>query len=689
MASEKLNAIDACKSCIDTHKSFVLQGGAGSGKTESLKELLLYIKKEHPTARVVCITHTNAAVDEIVSRVGEQYAVSTIHSFVHKLIGNHKKNIKTVIGELFFLPLMIRIEQTEGISEAEYNKTEHDKYKKAYENYARTLYAVCKEKCEKVTGKREYDKAPNVYNSELNNKIQTLNDKISSIIDEIDYVTIHYNETSFNSLKDLSYGHDGLLQIFHLMFRRFPLLGKIIADKYDYVFIDEYQDTQGNVLHDFLTLPQKYDLTVGLFGDVMQSIYDDGVGSVQEYVNNSVLEAIPKSDNYRCSYEVVDIINLLRLDNITQEVVMKKRGDGQLENEDNRHGLVKILYSVVDKKPTSFSSPEDKEAFQMIINNLILEAKKMTQDAKILVLTNKAIAGKNGFGYLYKVFDDRYSNVNDRIESYLRSIQALDVSVLCRLYLRKDYNELIRRVRKGGYVIHTGADKTRLHDIINEIINNKEFSIQEAIKFAVYNKLIKQTETYINIKERNEQFLEELKNDELYQVFKPLYLNGKNTFSRISGSISIGSQEEFNHYESLQKREQFISEMFSSKLKFVEVLNYAKYLDEETEYITMHKTKGTSISSVIVVMEEFFWNEYDFSLLYMPTEESKMEKKNNSQKLIYVACSRAKNNLICVKVLPIDEVEPFKKLFPKAELVVQMPNLELEDKAIMEDRGEC
>lgn len=35
-------AIDQCKKCIDEKRSFVLQGGAGSGKTESLKELLIY-----------------------------------------------------------------------------------------------------------------------------------------------------------------------------------------------------------------------------------------------------------------------------------------------------------------------------------------------------------------------------------------------------------------------------------------------------------------------------------------------------------------------------------------------------------------------------------------------------------------------------------------------------------------------
>ena len=63
--------------------------------------------------------YTNAAVEEIVRRVGDRYPISTIHSFLYGLIGDYKKNIKAVISALFFVPLMIRADQPEGISEAD------------------------------------------------------------------------------------------------------------------------------------------------------------------------------------------------------------------------------------------------------------------------------------------------------------------------------------------------------------------------------------------------------------------------------------------------------------------------------------------------------------------------------------------------------------------------------------------
>lgn len=665
MAAET-NALDLCKECIDAHRSFVLQGGAGSGKTESLKELLLYIKQSQPQARVACITHTNAAVAEIVSRVGDRYPISTIHSFLYGLIGDYKKNIKAVISALFFVPLMIRADPTEGISEADYKKAEHEKYKKVYSKYASKLYSICKENCEKVTGKREYDKDPAMYNQSLNCRIQALNERISEIIEEKDYSRIYYNETKFDSLGDLSYGHDGLLAIFHLLFEKYPMLGKIISDKYDYLFIDEYQDTSAEILGDMLQLSSQHNLAIGLFGDSMQSIYDDGIGNISAYINDGILDEIPKADNYRCSYEVIKLINPLRLDSITQDVAFKRLTNGSYETEVDRHGTVKVLYAVTESKPTARSSPEEKEQFQVVINYLITEAQKIASDSKVLILTNKAIAEKNGFKQLYKVFDDRYVDVSDRIENYLRSIQALDVSDLCRLYLKGDFNELIKLVRKGGYIIHTVSDKKKLHDIMQGIIDSKNFSISEIVELAISHKLIKRTETYTNISERNANFLAQLITDELYQKFKTLYLGGQNTYSRIKDSGIVSSEEEFDYYVSQWKRERFITELFSSQLKFAEVLNYAKYLDEETDYITMHKTKGTSIPSVIVVMEEYFWNEYDFSLLYK-TDTQKIEKQVNSQKLIYVACSRAKNNLVCVRVLTSNEVELFKQIFPQAE----------------------
>ena len=82
----------------------------------------------------------------------------------------------------------------------------------------------------------------------------------------------------------------------------------------------------------------------------------------------------------------------------------------------------------------------------------------------------------------------------------------------------------------------------------------------------------------------------------------------------------------------------------------------------------MHKTKGTSIHSVIVVMDELLWNAYNFSLIYNPVAEKK-EQQAKAEKLIYVACSRARKDLVCIRILTEDEEAAFKNKFPHAKKI--------------------
>ena len=648
------NALSHCKVCIDKRESFLLQGGAGSGKTQSLKELLLYIKNTKPEASVVCITHTNAAVDEIKARVGENYHVSTIHSFLYKLIHNYRKNIKQVIPELFQLEHLLP------------DCTVHAEYKRIYRQFAKKRYELFRETSEAVVNKREYDKDPEGYNQKLNQQIVELNCRLAERLSRMDLPEKLYNETQFDSFRDSSFGHDGLLTVFHAIINRYPLFHKILRDKYDYIFIDEYQDTNADILRDLLDLSEAGGLTVGLFGDHMQSIYDRGIDSLDTYLNDGKLVSIPKQDNYRCSFEVINLINLLRTDGIKQKVALREV-DGHPETEENRHGSARIWYAIADSRPSSKSSESEKQRHHKLLEKLIEQAKMAVDDpgdCKVLILTNKEIAAQNGFPQLYKIFNDRYSDASDRIENQLRKIQALDVAELCHLYEQKQYNELICRVKKNGYEIHTGRDITRLRELMEDIGTDPDRGMWQTVELAISNKLIRQTEACEVECSRSD--LRET--DPQYEVFCGYYRDGFTTFAKLKKVWDISSEEEYHSYESKLKKETFYRILFSGEIKFTEVRKYYSYLEEETEYITMHKTKGTSIQSVIVVMDEFFWTDYDFGLIYNPVAE-KVGKQAKSEKLIYVACSRAKKDLVCIRVLTADEEELFRNRFPQAEKV--------------------
>lgn len=669
MAAEKvIEPIDQCKKCIEEKKSFVLQGGAGSGKTELLKNLLLFINQTNPKAKVMCITHTNVAVGEILSRTGNAFPVSTIHSFLSSLIKDYKKNIYNVIGKLFYLPLKTSVARTEDMSNDDYKRMEYDRYKSIYEKYADMYYRLFHETVEKVKGKREYDKTPKEFNDVLNKGVTLINKKIDEEIASKSYAKIKYNETKFDSLKDLTFGHDGLLKIFHELIECYPILSKIIASKYDYIFIDEYQDTNAEIVCDFIEMANNSALTIGLFGDSMQSIYSDGVGNVDDYIGTPLV-SIFKPDNYRCAYEIVDFINPLRLDGLEQNVALKVNQKGEKESEESRHGIVKGIYAVYDQKPSGRSSDEEKRTYQILIDKLICEAKKYCVTSKILMLTNKAIAEKNEFLNLYKIFSDRYYDVSDRMEKYLSSIQVLEFCDICHNYLKGNYNSLIKSIKTSGFVIKKLSDKKEINDIMTKIVSDKNISMWEAILSANEKKLIKLSDGTISKVESEKARVQRNEQEDKYRKFRDLYRTGYNTFSRIKDKMQIESKEVFDELEIEYKEECFIKSLFSKELKFEEALNYSNYLNEETEYITMHKTKGSSIENVIVVMDECFWKEYDFSSLYLSDIDPANKIEINSRKLIYVACSRAISKLICVKVVKSDEVDKFLKKFPNAERV--------------------
>lgn len=649
----KLTALEQVFSCIEKNQNFVLQGGAGSGKTESLKRVLEHISSSSPGKKIACITHTNLAVDEIISRVGNDYTISTIHSFLNSLIKDFKKNIHDVIIEIF------KLKKVES--------TEHSEFKKKYEKYASALHTIKKETISKVVGKREYDKDAESFNKGLNENIDSLNTEIELSIKDADYNKIRYNETRFDSFRELSFGHDSLLTISSILFEKYPLLTRILQDKFDFIFIDEYQDTHKNIVDIFLNrIPLVSKTIIGLFGDSMQGIYDDGIGDVNGFIDSELLIKIEKEDNYRCSAQVVDFINQFRDDGLKQEVAFKVF-DGIEETIEDRQGEVKLYYSIYDRERTDSGTPRDKDAYINHLNLLIEEVEKKHPNFKKLMLTNKSIAGEVGFENLYNVFDDRYSDVKEEIEKDLTRLQFLDLAELSKAYNEKNYNFVITELKKAGFLINTIADKEKISSILDEIITSEKGAI-EVLNLAFENKILKKSDSYSSYIDRKDAFLRDAKGNTFYGVFKSQYESGQNTFARMQKEVTDLNEEVFKEYQRSYKKERFYNDLFSSKIKFKEVLNYFSYLNEETDYITMHKTKGSGIKNVLVVLEEYFWPKYKFKTIF-DSGEIDIQKKLYNQKLFYVACSRSIDNLVCIKVITPDEKDDLVCFFSNYEEV--------------------
>ena len=207
---------------IERGENFLLSGGAGSGKTYSLVQVIKQVIANNPTSRVACMTYTNAAVKEIEERVNHKNLnVSTIHDFLWDNIKHFQKELKQSLVEL--------------INNEDVNRIRLDGMYNVPANY--------------------FD-------------------------DREDPVSIKYKE--YLKLKDGIISHDELLIVAEYMFRKHQKLCDIVKDKYSFIFIDEYQDTNESVvkvlLEYFPRSPKK--CIVGFFGDAMQAIYDDGVGNI-------------------------------------------------------------------------------------------------------------------------------------------------------------------------------------------------------------------------------------------------------------------------------------------------------------------------------------------------------------------------------------------------------------------------
>ena len=669
MDSKKITVLDEISECIKSNQNFVLQGGAGSGKTETLIRVLEYISDNYSDKNIACITHTNLAVEEITSRVDKDYMVSTIHSFLNSLIKNYKKNIHQVISDIFKVEIVERKDLSFYENETVQKKEEHKNYKKKYNKCASRLYSVRKESIPKVVGKRIYDTDPEKYNLELNHKIDELNTEIEGVINKSDYNMVEYNETRFDSFKNLTFSHDNLLKISSLLFEKFPLLSKIIQDKFDFIFIDEYQDTRNDVIDIFLNkIPSTSKTTIGLFGDSMQGIYDDGIGDVESYISSGTLKKVDKEDNYRCSVQVIDFINQFRNDGLIQEVAFKSK-NGISETIEDRQGLVKLYYSVYDTpKPHVRSKQEDKQRYLNTLKVLVSKVEEQHSNLKKLMLTNKSIAIEVGFENLYEVFDNRYLEVKEEIEKDLTRLQLFDLVEMCVAYEHKNYNLILTRIKKAGFEFNTIADKKKVDEILNSVTTSSKGAI-EVLELAFENSILKKSESHSWYINRKETFFKELSEDAFYPIFKTNIDEGLNTFIRMQKEVSDLEEETFNEYLKIYKKEKFYTDLFSDKIKFNEIIKYFNYLNENTEFITMHKTKGSGIQNVLVVLDEYFWYKYNFKSIF-DSEETNIEKKLYNQQLFYVACSRAIKNLICVRIILADEEEDLVSCFSNYEKVL-------------------
>lgn len=248
---------------------FFINAPAGSGKTFFIKEKINRIFSENPEANILCITFTKRAANELKSRIiSDKVDIRTIHSFMNFFL-----------SPFFSLP--------ESIS------------------YYCELY---KEKIEKrlsEISEEDLIKYRDSFNLDSQKEV-TISDIRSSINE------LYYNERRYDSILYGGISHDNLLHFSFNLLNEFPILKLKLKEMYQYVFLDEAQDTSSEVLKFFYSAIKDSNTKLFLFGDKMQEIYDNYDGSFEENLkkfNHDISKEF--TINYRSSQEILNVLNKL------------------------------------------------------------------------------------------------------------------------------------------------------------------------------------------------------------------------------------------------------------------------------------------------------------------------------------------------------------------------------------------
>ena len=230
------------------HGIFEIRGAAGAGKTHQLTEDIRFLS-DNGHKNIAAISFSNAAVNELSERLGNiNVTLATIHSFCWKIMGTFSRHI---------------LEYTNLLSQF---KPEGFK------------------KC------------------------------LDCTLDDIK--TVQYGKfgiPQFNTTTgELWLSHDDVISLFITALNFIPDFSNIISSSFEYILIDEYQDTNGVFL---TTLFEKLSdsLTIGLYGDPFQTIYlNEQTLNITLSKQKYDINTFNLPNNYRSQTNLVTLYNRLR-----------------------------------------------------------------------------------------------------------------------------------------------------------------------------------------------------------------------------------------------------------------------------------------------------------------------------------------------------------------------------------------
>lgn len=588
---ENLNK-EQLEAVTTTEGPLLVLAGAGSGKTKVLTTRVAYLIDELGITpeSILAITFTNKAAKEMKDRIFKmlgtiayQIQISTFHSFGLTILKEH------------------------------YEKLGYDK------NFTILDSDDSSTVVKKIL--KDMDKDPKKYSYKaIRNKISSAKNELMEPEDLEKFSTNEMDELVVNVYKKYkeklktnnSVDFDDLLMLPITLFRKYPEVLKFYQDRFKYILIDEYQDT--NEAQYLLTkmISAKYK-NICVVGDNDQSIYSfrgsnyKNILNFEKDYNNA--KVIMLERNYRSTKQILDVANC-----IIKKNTLRKDKNLWTDNETGE----KVKYHRAEN--------EKDEAFY--VKCQIEELKKTEKLSEIAVLYRTNAQSRNMEEALlkenipYKVIGSMYFYKRKEIKDLL--------SYLNVIYNSNDDISLLRviNVPKRGI----GAKTIENLSIQADLLNQSIYSTIEAGKELEFKKIIEDIKA-----NKDNMSLTELVDYVLDKSGMRKELEDENT---LDSEVRLENLEEFKSITKNFEEERGIVSLedFLMEISLVADVEEHKNNTEVVTLMTIHSAKGLEFDNVFVIgLEEGIFPHTNCLNDFNEVEEER--------RLCYVSITRARKKL--------------------------------------------
>lgn len=564
--------------------------GAGSGKTKVLTTRIANLINEGvPSYHILAITFTNKAAKEMKERIGKivdncESFVGTFHSFGMRIIRENvlklgmERNF-TILDSDDVLSLIKKILKDKGYDTKEVSPS-----------YIRNRISFIKN--EMLT------------NAEIEKFFQSEMEKIAYEV---------YLEYNVKLKKNNSVDFDDLLWLPVKLFKENPDVLEHYQDKFQYILIDEYQDTNEVQYKLVKLLAEKY-RNLFVVGDPDQSIYQFRGANYKNILNFEKdypdAKVISLEDNYRSTEMILEAANSVIKNN-------KERKEKNLRSHHGKGLKIKYMRAYDEKNEIALVISEIKKLF--------LDGYKK-KDIAVFYRTNaQARVVEEQFlkaNIPYKVVGSYYFYARKEIK---------DLICYLRLILNFHDNVSLERVIN---VPKRGIGTTSIRKLLEKASaeNTSMFDVLSSPKEMEFKNLL------IELKKDSESLsLTELVDDVLEKsgMKRELELD-----SSLESELRLDNLMEFRSITKTYEDTTGSVDLgdFLEEISLVADISEHKNEDDVVTLMTMHSAKGLEFPIVFLVgMEEgLFPHQNSFN------EEDGIEEE---RRLCYVAITRAKERL--------------------------------------------